>query len=110
MNYHFLDHFTLGLNWLFYDRLYADFNPVNRHDPEDHEQSYRIPSYHLMDGHFKINFKMFGQEAIAHVSMLNILGSKHIIRGLDGADHSPDSFTGFWGFGRTMNVGLNIRF
>ncbi|HSG67090.1 MAG TPA: TonB-dependent receptor, partial [Bacteroidales bacterium] len=44
-NYHFLGHFTLGLNWVYYDRLYADFNPVSRNNPDDRKQSYRIPSY-----------------------------------------------------------------
>jgi len=109
-NYHFLGHFTLGLNWVYYDRLYADFNPVSRNDPDDREQSYRIPSYHLLDAHFVVNFKMFGQEAIANMSMLNLLNSKHIMRGMDGADHQLSSFTGFWGFGRTINVGLKLRF
>ncbi len=109
-NYHFLEHFSLGLNWVYYDHIYADFNPVNRNDPSDREQSYLIPSYHLLDGHFKINFSMFGQDAMAHLSILNILGSNHIMRGLDGADHSINSFSGFWGFGRTMSVGIKVRF
>ena len=109
-NYHFLKHFTLGLNWVYYDRLYADFNPISRNDLQDREQSYRIPSYQLLDAHFVVNFKMFGQDATANMSMLNLLNSKHIMRGLDGADHQLSSFTGFWGFGRTLNVGLKLRF
>jgi len=109
-NYHFLQHFTIGLNWIYYDRMYADFNPVNRNDPNDREQSYRIPSYHLLDAHFIIDFTMFGQQATSNLSMLNLLNSTHIMRGLDGADHQLTSFRGFWGFGRTVNVGLKIRF
>jgi hypothetical protein len=109
-NYHFLEHFTLGLSWVYYDQLYADFNPVSRNDPNDKEQSYRIPSYQLLDAHFNIEFNMFGQEAMANISCFNILDSKHIIRGLDGADHSIDSFRGFWGFGRTVSFGMAVRF
>ncbi|MEN8224659.1 MAG: TonB-dependent receptor [Bacteroidota bacterium] len=104
-NYHFLEHFTLGVNWVYYDRLYADFDPEDRNDPNYRNQSFRIPSYHLLDAHFTIDFKMFSQDATANMSMLNILNSTHIMRGLDG-----QSFTGFWGFGRTMSVGLKLRF
>ncbi len=109
-NYRFLDHFTLGLNWIYYDRLYADFNPVERNDPGDRQQSFRIPSYHLLDGHFSFDFLIFGQQATAYVSVRNILDSKHIIRGLDGSGHDIESFTGFWGFGRTMDAGIRVRF
>jgi hypothetical protein len=109
-SWNFLEHFTLNINWIYYDRLYADFDPVNRNDPSDREQPFRIPSYHLLDGHFILDFTMFGQQASANISVLNILNSKHIIRGLDGVDHSIGSFSGFWGFGRTLNVGLRVSF
>lgn len=108
--YSFLDHFTLVLNWVYYDRLYADFDPVNRNSASDREQSFRIPSYHLLDAHFTIASKAFGVPATANLSILNLLDSEHIMRGLDGSDHSIDSFTGFWGFGRTVNVGLKLYF
>lgn len=109
-NYHFLEHFTLGLSWVYYDHLYADFNPVNRNDPGDREQSYRIPSYQVLDAHFIADFTMFGQEARVNLSCFNLLNSEHIIRGLDGAGHSINSFSGFWGFGRTINFGLAVNF
>ncbi|MDT8394042.1 MAG: TonB-dependent receptor [Bacteroidales bacterium] len=109
-NYSFLDHFTLVLNWVYYDRLYADFDPVKRNSANDREQSFRIPSYHLLDAHFTITFKALGVPATANLSILNLLNSEHIMRGLDGSDHSIDSFTGFWGFGRTATVGLKLYF
>jgi len=108
--YYFLERFTLTFNWVYYDRLYADFDPVNRNDPNDREQPFRVPSYHLLDGHFSIDFKIFDQPARFNLSILNILNSKHIIRGLDGQDHSIDTFSGFWGFGRTVNAGLKLSF
>ena len=110
LDYKFLDQFTLSLNWVYYDRLYADFNPVSRSNPDDREQSFRLPSYHLLDAHFAIHFRLFGEEASARLSILNLLNSKHIMRGLDGPTHTIDSFAGFWGFGRTMNAGLLINF
>jgi len=109
-NYHFLEHFTLGLNWAYYDRIYADFNPVSRNNPNDREQSYSIPSYHLLDAHFRIDFMLFGKEAMANLNILNLLNSTHINRGLDGSDHTSGSFSGYWGFGRSLSVGLKLRF
>lgn len=109
-DYHFLDAFTLGLNWVYYDRLYADFDPVNRNDPGDREQSLRLPSYHLLDAYFGVDFDLFGQQAKVNMNILNLLNSKHIMRGMDGADHSMDTFTGFWGFGRTFTLGFTLNF
>jgi iron complex outermembrane recepter protein len=108
--YRFMEHFSLYLNWIYYDRLYADFNPVNRSDPDDREQSYRIPAYQLLDAHLQVYFTMFGKEANFMLSIFNLLDSKHIIRGRDGQGHRQDSFTGFWGFGRTLSAGFKIRF
>ena len=109
-SYHFLDHFTLALNWVYYDRLYSDFNPVNRNNADDMEQSYLIPSYQLIDAYFTVNFDLFGQAAGVNINLLNLLNNKYIMRGLDGPSHTIQDFTGFWGFGRTLNVGFNLTF
>ncbi len=109
-DYHFLDAFSLGLNWVFYDHLYADFDPVNRNGPNDREQSYRLPSYHLLDAYFSVDFNMFGQAAKLNLNALNLLNTEYIMRGMDGADHNLDSFTGFWGFGRTFSAGFQMNF
>jgi hypothetical protein len=106
----FLQQFNLTVNWLYYDRLYADSNPVLRTDPSDRQQSYRMPSYHVVDLHLGFRFELFDSPAMLQASCYNLLNSKHIIRGLDGPTHAIDSFTGFWDFGINFGVGLKVGF
>lgn len=102
--------FDLNAQWVYYDRFYSDFNPAARTDFQDREQSYRIPSYHLLDLFAGYGFGVAGMEAYIQASCYNVLNSEHIIRGEDGAGHSSEDFRGFWGFGRTFNFSFKISF
>jgi len=108
--YTFLEQFEVTLNWLYYDRLYANSNPVLRSDPKDNSQSYRMPSYHMVDLHLGFSFELFRSPAFLQFSCYNLLNSKHIIRGLDGPTHDIDSFHGFWDFGINFGFGLKVSF
>jgi iron complex outermembrane recepter protein len=96
--------------WMYYDRYYADFSPTTRTNPEDRNQSYRIPAYQTLDLHLECPFPVGKLRARADVGCLNALNSTYIIRGLDGATHTINDFTGFWGFGRTFYVALKLEF
>jgi outer membrane receptor for ferrienterochelin and colicin len=102
--------FDLNIQWVYYDRLYSDFNPAARTDPDDREQSYRIPSYHLLDLFAGYGFRVAGIGAYVQAGCYNVLDSKHIIRGEDGSGHDLESFRGFWGFGRTFNFSVKVVF
>ncbi|MBU2651590.1 MAG: TonB-dependent receptor [Bacteroidetes bacterium] len=106
----FLKMFALTANYIYYDKLYAGFNPVSRNNPADTEQPYRIPSYALLDLFLDVNFKIGSLPAGITVSCFNALNHKHIIRGLDGTSHNLDTFSGFWGFGRNFSFSFSLRF
>lgn len=99
-------HFNAQL--VHYDRLYADFDPTSRNNPEDQKQPYQIPAYTLIDLHLKYGFNIFGKEAMGTISCFNALDSKHIVRGEDGNQHNLGSFRGFWSFGRTFSFSLKV--
>ena len=42
------------------------------------------------------------------INVNNALNTKYIERGKDGADHTLQSFRGFWGFGTNANIGVRI--
>jgi hypothetical protein len=105
-----LNTFNLSANWMFYDQIYADFDPSGRNNPDDHSQSYQIPSYSIVDVHLYFPFDFAGLPAMLNMSCYNLFNSEHIIRGEDGANHDLESFRGFWGFGRTFNVMLKLSF
>lgn len=101
---------TLSANWVYYDNIYASFDPTTRNNPDDNSQSFRIPGYSLIDLHLYYPFEFIHQPAVLSMNCFNLLNSEHIIRGEDGVDHDLDSFRGFWGFGRTFSVMLKLNF
>lgn len=123
--------FSIALDWQFNDRMYADFDPLTRTDPSDRQASYRVPGYHLLgaDISWGHDFSLSGatQRRAAESGVTepgrsrnrrlslklflrgdNLLNTSYIERGKDGADHSLESFRGFWGFGRTFSFGLRL--
>lgn len=109
-NVNILKTFNLSANWVYYDRIYAAFDPSGRNNPDDTDQSFRIPSYSLLDLHVYYPFKIMEMPALLNISCYNALDSEHIIRGEDGSGHDLESFRGFWGFGRTFHVMLKLSF
>ena len=109
LEFDFLKNFRFTADWQFNDRMYADFDPEGRTDPQDRSPSYRIPSYHLVNaslswsGHIgkRLGFTVF-------VNGYNLLDTLYIERGQDGDGHDLASFRGFWGFGRNFNFGLRF--
>lgn len=102
--------FSLGANWLFYDRLYANFDPAGRSNPKDRIQPYRLPAYHNVDLHLIHEFVIADLKATAGASIYNVLNHESIMRGEDGLTHDLNTFTGFWTPGRTFNFSLKIAF
>jgi hypothetical protein len=92
-----------------YNRIYAGFDPVSRSNPQDRSQAWQIPAYTLADLYVSGSFTMFRQPAQFNVSVLNLFDANYLIRGVDGIDHSADTFTGFAGFGRTVSVELRVE-
>jgi len=110
VDYSFLEDFNLILNWVYYDRLYANFEPQNRTNPEDRKQSCRLPSYGIADLHIAYERPVFNHPATFQLSCQNLLDRQVITRGDDGADHSIESVSGFWSQGRTFNLSFKLKF
>jgi len=109
-NANILNTFNLTLNWVYYDRIYAAFDPSGRNNPADTDQPFNIPGYSIVDLHLYYPFEFINLPAMLNLSCYNLLNTEHIIRGEDGASHDLESFRGFWGFGRTFNVMLKLSF
>lgn len=108
--YHSVSGFRLGADWLYYNRLYANFDPVNRNLPEDRKQPYRIPDYSLFDLYSGYDFALRNFPVSLQLNCQNVFDKETIIRGDDGATHDLDSFRGFWSLGRTFNFSAKITF
>jgi len=102
--------FSLASDWVYYDRLYADFDPATRNNPNDNHQPYRMPSYGLLDLHFIYDFDLLKNHASAGISCFNVTDKETMMRGDDGPNHDEAGFRGFWTFGRTFNLSLKVQF
>ncbi len=105
-----LKSFELTAEWFYNDRFYANFNPSDRTNPGDRDQSYRIPAYNELDLHAGLPFRIGSLRAYGNISCYNVLNSKYIIRGEDGDTHNLEDFRGFWGFGRNFAFSLKVDF
>jgi len=108
--YHNADGFRFSADWVFYDRLYANFDPVNRDNPDDRSQPYRIPSYSLIDLYAGYDMLVKQFPVSLQIACQNVFNKQSIIRGDDGAGHDLETFSGFWSLGRTFNVSAKISF
>ena len=101
--------FAISADWVFNDRMYADFDPASRTDPDDRQSSYRLPSYHLLGATASWSGKVFRNvSAMIFVTGRNLLDTYYIERGKDGADHDLNTFRGYWGFGRNFSFGVRF--
>lgn len=105
----FLKNFRFTADWQFNDRMYADFDPEGRTDPEDRAPSYRIPGYHLVNASVSWTGSIGKRlDLTIFANGYNLLDTFYIERGQDGAGHDLETFRGFWGFGRNFNFGLRF--
>lgn len=101
---------TLSADWQYGNRYWAEFKPDSRTDPNDKANPYRIPAYHVVNLNLSNRFDFNAFDVTVFFSLNNLLDSKYIIRGADGADHTKESFTGYWGAPRNLVMGLSLHF
>lgn len=109
-SYKILENLTLACEWVYYDRLYANFDPARRNNPDDRNQPYSIPAYHLTDLFATYHFTVSKMNAQAQINCYNLFNKETITRGEDGASHELDTFRGFRTFGRTFHLSLKLLF
>jgi len=105
-----LSDLSVRFDWNYNDRLWADFDPVTRTDPSDRSDSYRIPSYNLMNLNITWTQKIVRVRLSVFFNLNNIGDVSYVERSRDGALHDQSTFTGYWGNGRNMNFGVRLSF
>ncbi|MFA6335219.1 MAG: TonB-dependent receptor plug domain-containing protein [Bacteroidales bacterium] len=103
-------------DWKYNSRLYADFDPTYRTDPEDRSASYRLPDYNLVNVGltWRKNWgvavsKQGNLSTTLFLNINNLFDEQYIERGKDGTGHTLESFRGYWGFGINGNIGIRIE-
>jgi len=111
-------HIILGADYIINQNLYARFDPERRTNPNDTEQSYKLPSFGLLNAMFKYKFKFAGLNSYFQINAYNLTNEEYAATGWDNATkdsngqylHGQENFMGFWGFQRNFNFSLKIMF
>lgn len=100
----------INADWTYNGRLYADFDPAERKNPDDRASAFRLPDYNLVNlgASWKRELRRFGYNYTLFLSVNNLLDSKYIERGKDGSDHTISTFSGYWGFGINGSIGVRV--
>ena len=103
---------SVVLSWSYNTRYWADFEPNTRTNANDRTKPYQLPDYHLVNlginylKYFRVGNKAVGTTFFLNVN--NIFDEWYIERGKDGADHTLNTFTGYWGQGRNCAFGVKV--
>ncbi len=100
----------LGLDVIYYDNFYAEFDPAGRTDPDDREQAYKVPSWVMTNFYAAYDFKIAGLGSQFTFNVFNVFDQAYWADAHDGSGHDEESVQGFYGFGRTFNFGWKIKF
>ncbi len=100
--------FDFSATTAYYDQFYADFDPAKRTNAADRAQSFMLPAYSITDIQLGLPFEVFGNKAYGSINCSNLFNTTYILRGEDGNDHTLNTFSGFWGFGRTFTFRIKM--
>ena len=108
-NYRFGTGTRLSVDYNYFDRLYADFNPSDR-GVEGAPDPWEVPAYGVFDTAFSHSFPFGKFEATLIGRMNNVFDTRYIADALDGPGSDAQSALVYYGFGRTFSVGAILKF
>ena len=103
---------------IYFDNYYADFDPLTLTEGDKGRESWKIPSYKLLDLHCGYKFKLSDKHKLDfRVSILNLLNEKYISDAQNNdpynanyQDFDAKSAGVFFGLGRRFNMSVKFSF
>ncbi|WP_053976871.1 TonB-dependent receptor [Mangrovimonas xylaniphaga] len=109
LNYEIMNGTNLMVDYNYYDRLYADFDPSDR-GSAGAPDAWEVPAYGLFDmalSH-KFDFGPFDMRLIGRMN--NVFNTEYISDALDGTGSISSTALVYYGYGRTFSVGAKLNF
>ena len=106
----FFQHLDLYAEAIHYDKHFAQFDPSARQNIADRAQPYRLPAATLVNVGFEAPLSIGRHRATIFANFNNVFNRIYILKGEDGLGHNLETFRGFWGFGRTFDIGFSLSF
>ncbi len=109
----------LQLEFRYYDRFYADWDPFSRTDSTDTKQSWQAPPYFVLDFHaaYDLPLKLGPAKISLFAHVFNLLDALYIQDAVDNSrynawdyDHDADDAEVFVGLPRYFNAGIRLTY
>lgn len=109
------NNFSIGGDWYFYGRNYADWNfssnDLQLDGEKEFKQPWRIPSANVFDAFASYSFKLGSLPASVSGNVTNVFDQEYIESAYDGSNNDWKTATRvFYGFGRQMSMRLRVNF
>lgn len=109
INYKLSPKTTLVLDYNYYDRIYADFDPSDR-GSEGAPDSWQMPDYGLFDAVIRHGFNLGPFDAQLTARMNNVFDTQYISDADDGQGSVTETALVYFGYGRTFSIGAKFNF
>ncbi len=121
VDYEIIKKLKIGLDYNYYNNLYAQFNIEDRTKPQlDGVDAWKLPDYHLIDFSINYRFKIGDYKASLYGNINNVLDTEYIADATDATQYNSNlhevipggvmNSPVFFGFGRTWSLALKIKF
>ncbi len=116
LSYTMFDGFRLGLDWNYFDNLYASFDPINRTTADaNNVDAWQVPDYSTLDVNFVYDFDIAGLNSSIFGNVFNVTDVAYVADANDGTDqsgvgHNAQFASVYYAAGVTWTVGLKLRF
>lgn len=98
------------LRYTYFDKNYANFDPLNLIGANKDRESWKMPSYGLLDFNFGYDFTVSKMKLTVNGGIMNILNTIYITDAQNGASFDGSTSTVFVGMGRRYSLGLKVAF
>ncbi|WP_335973417.1 TonB-dependent receptor [Gaetbulibacter jejuensis] len=109
INYKFGADTRLIVDYNYFDRLYADFDPSDR-GTEGAPDPWEVPAYGVFDAALTHGFSFGEFDASLTARINNVFDTEYIADALDGTGSNAQTALVYYGFGRTFSVGAKLKF
>jgi len=111
VDWEILPKLKIGSDFTYYDRLYARFDVEGRQATDDiGVDAWKMPSYNLLDFNVRYDFNIGEYDVALFGNVNNLFNSEYLSDADDGNNHDAASALVYYGYGRTWNLSIKIKF
>lgn len=113
-----LDGLHIGADFNYYGRHYADFSAIDRTNPDDREQAWKLPDYTTVDLNVSYTMKFPKCKVQFFGNVNNLFNTQYISEAVDNVitpakgdlGHRSENAVVWYGFGTTWTAGIKVSF